>query len=250
MLKKTVSILSISLMMLFIFRSSITASQKEPAADSYVYLPIIMTPPGETPFGAVHTGEGTWYYNAGRVTGACLYPPSPENLMVAAMNHFDYDNSALCGAYVKVTGPDGTVTVRITDECADCDPDQVDLSREAFAKIGSIPDGRINIQWQLVSYPLTDPIVYHFKDGSNQWWTAVQIRNHSNPIAKVEFMNEGGSFQELPRTSYNYFIEGDGMGPGPYTFRVTDVFGNAIVNSGIPLVPDGDVSGSGQFPQP
>ena len=33
--------------------------------------------------------------------------------------------------------------------------------------------------WQVVSPALNGPIAYHFKDGSNQWWTAVQVRNQS-----------------------------------------------------------------------
>jgi expansin (peptidoglycan-binding protein) len=101
----------------------------------------------------------------------------------------------------------------------------------------------------LVSYPVEGPIVYHFKDGSNQWWTAVQIRNHRNPIVKFEYL-DGGSWVEVPRTTYNYFVEAAGMGPGPYTFRVTDIFGSTLTDSGIPHVENGDIPGNGQFPPP
>jgi expansin (peptidoglycan-binding protein) len=102
----------------------------------------------------------------------------------------------------------------------------------------------------LVSYPLPGPIVYHFKDGSNQWWTAVQIRNHSNPIAILEALDSNGVFQKIPRESYNYFVAANGLGPGPYTFRVTGVFGQTITDSGIPHIENGDVPGSAQFPPP
>ena len=54
---------------------------------------------------------------------------------------------------------------------------------------------------------------------------------------------------EVPRTDYNYFVQTDpGMGPGPYQFRVTDSYGNVLVDSGIPHVENGTVSGAGQFP--
>ena len=47
---------------------------------------------------------------------------------------------------------------------------------------------------------------------------------------------------------YNYFVEAGGMGPGPYTFRVTDVYGNVVEDQGIQHVENGDVPGQSQFP--
>jgi expansin (peptidoglycan-binding protein) len=53
----------------------------------------------------------------------------------------------------------------------------------------------------------------------------------------------------VPRTAYNYFVQTDpGMGTGPYTFRVTDIYGNVLTDSGIPHIEDGMVNGGGQFP--
>jgi len=107
----------------------------------------------------------------------------------------------------------------------------------------------VSITWQVVSPDLTGSIAYHFKDGSNQWWTAVQIRNHRNPIAKLEYLNMGGQWITVPRTSYNYFVQTNpGMGPGPYTFRVTDSYGNVLTDSGIPHIEDGTINGANQFP--
>jgi expansin (peptidoglycan-binding protein) len=218
-------------------------------SEAVVFLPMITQfIDGIIPFGPVHIGEGTYYKATG--AGNCLFPESPDNLMVAAMNHTDYDHAALCGAYISVEGPDGSVMVRIVDRCPECPMGDVDLSREAFALIAEPRLGRVPIRWQQVSPQLDGPIVYHFKDGSNQWWTAVQIRNHRNPVARVEYLTESGFFQEALRTDYNYFVESSGMGPGPFTFRVTDVFGNAIVDSGIPHIEDGSISGKAQFPPP
>lgn len=218
-------------------------------AEPVAFLPIISRfNDGSVPFGPVYTGEDTYYHATG--AGNCLFPPTPDNLMVAAMNHADYDHAALCGAFISVQGPDGTVVVRIVDRCPECPKGDVDLSREAFALLADPRLGRVPISWQQVSPPLEGPIVYHFKDGSNQWWTAVQIRNHRNPIARVEYMTGSGFYREVPRTDYNYFVESSGMGPGPYTFRVTDVFGNTIVDSGIPHIENGSINGATQFPPP
>ena len=247
MLTKLIVGISLISIVLFLGSSDVTASQNAPA-DSSIFLPIIAVG-GPIPFGTVYEGDGTFYDATG--TGNCGFPASPENMMVAAMNKSDYDNSAICGSYVQITGPDDTIIVRIVDQCPNCPLHRIDLSREAFAEIADLSLGVVPISWQLISYPLSGPIVYHFKDGSNAWWTAVQIRNHSNPIAKFEYQDSGGTFHEVPRTAYNYFVQSSpGMGAGPYTFRVTDYFGHTIVDTGIPLIADGDVTGSTQFPPP
>jgi expansin len=207
-----------------------------------VWLPMV-TKANANP---IHEGIATYYSATG--AGACMFDPSLSDLMVAAMNAVEYDNAAMCGAYVYVTGPRGAVTLRIVDRCPECQAGHLDLSREAFAQIADLPQGRVSITWQVVSPELAGPIAYHFKDGSNQWWTAVQIRNHRNPVGQLEYWT-GGQWVRVSRTSYNYFVQTNpGMGPGPYTFRVTDSYGNVLIDSGIPHLENGTVNGAGQFP--
>jgi hypothetical protein len=38
------------------------------------------------------------------------------------------------------------------------------------------------------------------------------------------------------------------MGVGPYTFRVTDMYGNTLTDTSIPFVENGTLNGAGQFP--
>ncbi len=76
----------------------------------------------------------------------------------------------------------------------------------------------------------------------------MQIRNHSNPIAKFEYWN-GSQWVTVPRVSYNYFVQQNpGMGPGPYTFRVTDSYTHTLTDSGIPFIESGIINGAAQFP--
>ncbi len=228
--------------LLFLVTSPASAS---PSAPNTIWLPIIKsTKPAENP---LHQGKATYYNATG--DGACMFGPSPSDLMVAAMNAEEYANAAVCGEYVRLTGPKGTITVRIVDLCPECKAGHLDLSRQAFALIADLPLGVVPITWQVVSPSLAGPIAYHFKDGSNQWWTAVQVRNHRNPIAKFEYLNATSQWVSVPRTDYNYFVQTNpGMGPGPYTFRVTDSYGNVLVDSGIPHTENGTVNGKGQFP--
>ena len=216
----------------------------QPTGGYTVFLPLVTR--SEAPANPVHSGVATYYYATGN--GACLFGESPGDLMVTALNAVEFDTAAWCGAYVRVSGPNGTITVRIVDLCPECGAGHLDLSQEAFALIAPLHLGIVPITWQVISPALSGPIAYHFKDGSNQWWTAVQVRNHRNPISKFEYWT-GSAWVSVPRTSYNFFVQTNpGMGPGPYTFRVTDLYGNVLVDSGIPHVEDGTVSGAAQFP--
>lgn len=197
--------------------------------------------------GKTHVGEATYYVEADG-SGNCSFPATPNDLMVGAMNQTDYAGSAACGACAAIEGPQGSVTVRIVDRCPECKPGDIDLSPQAFEKLAALEKGRIPITWKYVTCPVQGTLVYHFKDGSNPWWTAVQIRNHRFPIAKLEYKAKDGSFKSVERLDYNFFVEPSGMGDGPYTFRVTDTQGHVVEDSGIPLKDNDDVASKAQFP--
>ena len=195
----------------------------------------------------IHSGEATFYTFASGA-GNCMFDSTPNDLMVGAINNTDYAGSALCGACAMVTGPRGTITIRIVDRCPECPQGNIDLSPLAFSLIADTSLGRVPIHWQLIECGVTGPIVYHFKDGSNQWWTAVQVRNHRYPVRSLEYLTPQHTYKLVNRVDYNYFVEPAGMGPGPYTFRVTDMYGHTLVDTAIVPVENGDVSGRAQFP--
>ncbi len=217
-------------------------SQVKSDSGGYIYLPVIVRAK-ENP---LHTGIATYYSATGE--GACSFDASPNDLMVTAMNNDEYNNAAYCGAYLQVNGARGSVIVRVVDLCPECQTGHLDLSYQAFQRIDDPVKGRVPITWRIVSPAISGPIAYHFKEGSNQWWTAVQVRNHRNPIAKFEYWN-GNQWLTVPRVNYNFFIQDNpDMGPGPYKFRVTDMYGNTLTDSGIPFIESGTVNGTGQFP--
>lgn len=193
---------------------------------------------------AEHMGDGTYYDADG--SGNCSFTPTGD-LMIGAMNHTDYAGSAACGACVHIEGPSGEVTVRIVDQCPECLPGDIDLSPQAFMQIADLGLGRVDIRWTYVPCDVFGNMVYHFKEGSNQWWTAVQIRNARFAISRLE-VEKGGAFVDVQRLDYNYFVDDSGMGPGPYKFRVTDTEGNVITDTGIPFHEAGDEPSSAQFP--
>jgi expansin (peptidoglycan-binding protein) len=224
--------------------------------DHPVFLALIYGNPrtivNDLPFDpyATRTGEATFYNADGG--GNCSFDPSPADLMVAAMNEIDYHGSLLCGAYIQLTGPKATIVVRVVDRCPECPSGNIDLSAEAFAQIADPIQGRVPISWRVISPAIDGPIAYHFKDGSSKWWLAVQIRNHRNPIWRVEFQDTDGTFKDLERQQYNYFVEPADHAsavPEVLTLRVTDIYGASLTDSGIALIAESITTGSAQFPE-
>lgn len=175
------------------------------------------------------TGIATFYDADGAGAWNCSYPVKDGPIDVTALNFPEYAKSAACGTCMLVKGPKGSVTVRVVDSCPGCKEGHLDLSEQAFAKIADPVDGRVPITYQGVACEVTGNLSYHFKEGSSKYWTAIQIRNHKLPIAKVEY-EKNGAFVDMPRVDYNYFIDQKGVGdlPGGLKLRITAVDGQAV----------------------
>jgi expansin (peptidoglycan-binding protein) len=194
---------------------------------------------------ADESGDGTYYAADG--TGNCSFDASPHDLLVAAMNQPDYAHAVWCGACVSVTGPKGSVTVRIVDQCPGCARGALDLSAQAFDLIADHAAGRVPITWHEVACNVTGPIGYYFKAGDSQYYAAIQLRNTRYPIAKLEVLHDG-AYLELVRADYNFFISpSGGLGVGPFWFRVTDQRGHVLEDTGIALGSDVTRSGADQL---
>jgi expansin len=167
--------------------------------------------------------------------------------MVAALNGADYAHAAWCGACLAVSGPGGEVVVRVVDQCPGCKHGDLDLGRDAFARIAPLSAGRVRIAWHEVPCPVSGPIAYQLKSGSNASWVAIQLRNHRYAIDKLEARRSDGSYQALDRADYNYFVASSGLGAGPFALRVTDVRGHVLEDSGIALGDAVSRPGTGQF---
>lgn len=191
------------------------------------------------------SGEGTFYgYGGG---GNCSFADPTSPVYTGAMNESQYDTAVTCGACVEVTGENGSLIISIEDRCPECQYGDIDLSEEAFPLIADKVDGRVPITWKFVACPVSGAVKLYFKEGSSQYWTAVQVRNHKYPIAKLEY-EVNGQWVEVERKMYNYFVVESGMGPGPFNFRITDMYGSIIEEEDIPLVVTTEIDGQNQFP--
>jgi expansin (peptidoglycan-binding protein) len=181
-----------------------------------------------------HTGTATYYAADGG--GNCSFDAAGAGLYVA-LGPSEYAAGAACGEYLDVTGPKGTVRVKVTDQCPECEPGHLDLSKEAFAKIGAVVSGVIPVTYRQVADPkLPAALTVRVKDGASRYWLALRIDNHGNPLRSVE-VRTGSTWTALARADYNYWIKASGAGPGPFTLRLTDTAGHTATVSNVALAP-------------
>ncbi len=180
------------------------------------------------------------YTGSGYEGGAALLDPIPADMEITALNPADYNyngvQSALAGAYLEVQGPKGKTVVYVTDLYPEAAPGALDLSPNAFSKIGDMSAGKINIQWKVVKAPISGNFTYRIKEGSSQWWAAIQVRNHKYPVMKFE-VNKNGTWVDLPKTAYNHFLSTQQLGTQPLQVRITDIRGISVYDT-IPGLPE------------
>ncbi len=185
-------------------------------------------------------GIATFYDYSGTTQVACSFDITSDT-DVAAINVAEYAKSAACGSCVNVSGPKGKVVVRLVDRCPSCVANHLDLSAQAFAKIADPKAGRVPITYQLVSCPVPGNMSYRIKEGSSKFWTAIQVRDHTVPVAKVEY-KKNGVYTNMPRADYNYFIDAKGVGdqPNGIALRITAADGR-VVEDVVPSIVAGKV---------
>jgi expansin (peptidoglycan-binding protein) len=189
------------------------------------------------------SGTATHYVLTGLPN--CSYPSPPADDLFVALSPSEYDGAAACGGYLTVTGPDGSVTVQVIDQCPDCGAGHIDLSEPAFAKLAPLGAGLINVRYQdLADPPVPGPITMEVKSGSSRYWLALLADNTGNPLASVQVETASGGWVSLARASYNYWIAQSGAGAGPFTVRLTDTEGNQVTVRNVALDP-GTVQSTG-----
>ena len=166
----------------------------------------------------------------------CSYSPPADGLYVA-LPPPEYAGAAACGGYLQVSGPDGSVRVKVIDQCPECAAGHIDLSEPAFAKLAPLSAGLVDVSYTYLSDPpLPGPVSVEVKQGSSQYWLALLADNTGNPLTSVQMQTPTG-WLSLVRASYNYWIAQSGSGPGPFTVRLTDTQGHQATVSGITLSP-------------
>jgi expansin (peptidoglycan-binding protein) len=190
-------------------------------------------------------GTATHYVLSG--TGNCSYPSPPAGGLYVALSPSEYDGATACGGYVEVSGPDGSVSAEVIDQCPPCASGHIDLSEAAFSRIAPLSAGLVSVTYRSVADPpLPAPVSLLVKEGSSQYWLALLAMNTGNPLALVQVETMSGSWHDLTRADYNYWLAPSGAGPGPFTVRLTDTAGHQITVHGVTLDP-GVIQDTGTF---
>ena len=202
-------------------------------------------------------GDGTATHYDSVDGGNCSFTGPPDDHLDVALSEVEYGTADACGAYLDVTGPAGTVRVKVTNRCPECQVGHLDLSKTAFARIAPLEAGQVDVSYQLVrNPPVPGPITIRVKEGSSRWWLQIQADHHGNPLARFELQTDSG-WRSLVHTQDNFWMAEDpGPGDGPFTVRLTDVLGQSVTIDGIDLVPnqvqatDARLYGAGAAPPP
>jgi len=172
--------------------------------------------------------------------------------MHCALNNFDYDGSNACGACIEVTGAKGSVILKVVDRCPECASGDVDMTEQAFAMVADVIDGRVPISWKFVPCETAinnNSIKINFKEGSSEFWTAIQFRNINHAISSMEYQLPDMTWKSVDRELFNFFIETSGI-PSPMNLRVTSILGEVLVFENISLDLNQDYDTQLQFSTP
>jgi len=197
--------------------------------------------------GAKRQGIATFYDGVGPKN--CGLDDPRDRLFAAGRMDTVYMGSAACGACFRVTGELGSVVLPVIDSCpitgrdVDCSVSgaTLDLSPEAFERIAPKVKGKVPVTFEPVTCAALGNLKFRFKEGSSIYWTAIQVRDHRVPIAKLEY-KRGADWVTIPRVDYNYFIAQSGVGPQPsgLRLRVTASDGQ-VVEDALSAIGDGNV---------
>jgi len=123
------------------------------------------------------------------------------------------------------------------------------MTEEAFAMIADPIDGRVPISWKYVPCQTSETIKINFKEGSSEFWTAIQFRDIEHGISTMEYLNNSDQWIAVNRELFNFFIETSGIS-SPMTLRATSVLGEQLIFEDIILDLASDFDTGKQFSTP
>ncbi|MBF6469220.1 hypothetical protein IU427_29215 [Nocardia beijingensis] len=188
------------------------------------------------PIGPDTSAEARYFVFGAQVS--CSFRELATNGYYAGLATPDYGRADLCGAYLDITGARGTVRALVVDHCPACAPGQLALSAAAFERIADPHDGVARVDYRLVRDPQpVQELTYEVKPDSSASWLGVLFGGTGNPLREAAVRPaEGGAWRPLTRRADNHWTL-SGAGRGPFTARVTDVFGNEAEITGVLIEP-------------
>ncbi|ORY80820.1 RlpA-like double-psi beta-barrel-protein domain-containing protein-containing protein [Protomyces lactucae-debilis] len=207
--------------------------------------------PGLLPIGTQVTAHATFY--TGNSNGACGadYLP-PAGFLGTAISSTLWSDSAACGSCYTVTYGTSTKRIFVTDLCPECTWTSAggagsslhqDLWQSAWTTLAAGKNTPSSagilrgLTWTAVSCEFPS-ISIHWKDGSNDYWTAVAPRNHNVPVTKLEVRRTdtaGGVWMTLTLNEpMAHYANPAGDLPGTlFDMRLTGLTGKVLTLTGV-----------------
>ncbi|KAI9297605.1 hypothetical protein K502DRAFT_282741, partial [Neoconidiobolus thromboides FSU 785] len=164
---------------------------------------------------------------------------------LAAVGPKLFADSIACGLCIGASTSKGSIVAGVVDLCLGCDPYDILLDKESFLELGDLSLGAIKVNWKPQPCRAQGSLRYIFIKGSTPWWFSIGIRNSAAPVKKMELLVDG-NWQQVKKEYYNYFTMSL-PGPGPYTFRLTSMFDETLVEEMVPLLNGTSYKGKVQF---
>jgi hypothetical protein len=171
-----------------------------------------------------------------------------EGSYLAGLENTHNGNGEICDACVKInTGMGKSLIVRVITT-GYTTKNSIDLSPQAYNVLNSGEYPR-SMSWYITKCPSNGHnVMYQFKDGSHQDWTAFWVRNVALPLYKVEVKNQNHSeWYQLKRESDGSYVDGKGFGTKAFTIRLTAIDGSKIEDTYQSFSPGGILESSAQF---
>jgi expansin (peptidoglycan-binding protein) len=199
------------------------------------------------------SGHVTHYTLGSNTMVACHYETGSLPTYYGAMNEYDWNSAAVCGACVEITNGGSKVVVQIVDQCPYKGNEQwcfqgshhIDLNPSAAGALGA-SNTNPAVTWKFVSCTPADGIKYYIDKASKSDYVSVSPLNIKNPVAKME-VKKGAAFSAMPRNNSNMFEGTGGPFSGSITLRLTDIY-NHVITDTVMMSPGQTVQGNAQFP--
>lgn len=180
------------------------------------------------------------------ISGTCNFPASFLDDSLVGLSTDLFLDAATCGQCIEVNDPLGSTLLTVDSECSTCPSNTLDISQDQFSAIADISGPNPTVTWKLTDCPVSGNVKILFNTGSNPWYLSFLVYNTRYPVSIVEFWT-GTTYVELSRTAWNYY-DTSLLVPAQLQFRITDVYGQQIIASGVPFVSGSIFDSNAQFP--
>jgi expansin (peptidoglycan-binding protein) len=185
--------------------------------------------------GEFHLGPVDWdetaFHNA--CAAGTKYPANvrrAEGALLAGIWNGISDPARYCDACIFVETARGKSALLRVVTYGDSSRNSVDVSPDAYALLNSGEYPR-TMSFRFAKCADSGKLLYEFKSGSHEDWTAFWVRNARVPLRSVEVMGTKHGYSVCRREGDGSLVDDRGFGKGTFAIRVTAIDGQVRTDS-------------------